>query len=84
MPVLFFNATLGGFATSKPLQVFVPRKLETIEDLVARVNVILKYVDAALDVTHHSETPMPMMVTAGGLHRMLFARGLNSACFDAL
>ena len=78
------EAMSGGFADSKPLQVFGPRTLDTITEPLARIDVVLKDVDTALDVARQSKTPMPMTVTAGELYRMLVARGLGSAEFDAL
>jgi 3-hydroxyisobutyrate dehydrogenase len=78
------DAMTDGFADSKPLQIFGPRMLETVENPVARIGVVLKDVDTALDVARQSETPMPMTATAGELYRTLVARGFGSAEFDVL
>lgn len=78
------EAMAGGFADSKPLQIFGPRMLRAIDEPLARVEVVLKDVDTALDVAHHTTTPMPMTAAAGELYRTLVARGLGGAEFDAL
>jgi 3-hydroxyisobutyrate dehydrogenase-like beta-hydroxyacid dehydrogenase len=58
--------------------------LETVDDPIAQIEVVLKDVDTALDVAHQSRTPMPMTATASEIYRTLVARGFGSAEFDAL
>lgn len=78
------EAMAGGFADSKPLRIFGPRMLRAIDEPIARIEVVLKDVDTALDLARGSATPMPMTATAGEIYRDLVARGLGGGEFDAL
>ena len=69
------KALAGGFADSKPLQIFVPRMVNGFEHVLASSNTMLKDLDTALDLARETETPLPISGLAAQLLRLLAARG---------
>ncbi len=83
-PLALIAAMQGGFADSKPLQIFGPRMLQPVETPLAHIATVLKDVETALDVGQRAEVPLPMTARAGEIYRLLAAAGLGEAEFDAL
>ena len=77
-------AVAGGFADSKPLQIFGPRMLAGVETPIGHLEIVLKDLETALDVGGKAQAPMPMTGAAGALYRHLVARGQGKREFDAL
>jgi 3-hydroxyisobutyrate dehydrogenase len=69
------RALAGGWADSKPLQVFVPRMTSGYDQPIGAAYTMLKDLDTALDLARSSVTPMPVAATAAELYRALGARG---------
>lgn len=77
-------ALAGGWADSKPLQVFVPRMLQVQPHSIGAVSTMLKDIDTVMDVAQACGAPMP--ITAGvqqGL-RSVAAMGLGEAELSAI
>ena len=73
-PARLTEALAGGFADSKPLQLFVPRMAAGIHDPpLGHAYTILKDLDTALDVARETGTPAPMAALASELFRALAA-----------
>jgi 3-hydroxyisobutyrate dehydrogenase len=73
-PALLPEALAGGFADSKPLQLFVPRMAAAIHDPpLGHAYTILKDLDTARDVARENGTPVPMASLAAELFRTLTA-----------
>lgn len=69
------EALAGGFADSKPLQLFVPRMAAGIhEPPLGHAYTMLKDLDAALDLARGTGTPAPMTALAAALFRTLMAQ----------
>lgn len=83
-PLTLIDAMSGGFADSRPLQIFGPRMLQVIDEPLGHVGVVLKDLDTSLDVGRGAKSPMPMTATAGEIYRLLVAEGAGRAEFDAL
>jgi 3-hydroxyisobutyrate dehydrogenase len=71
------EAFAGGFADSKPLQIFLPRMVSGWEAPIGAANLLLKDLDNASDLARASGTPLPMASLARELYRQLAARGLG-------
>ena len=69
------EAFAGGFADSKPLQIFLPRMVSGWEDSIGAVSLLLKDLDTAADLARASGTPLPMASLARELFRQLAAQG---------
>jgi 3-hydroxyisobutyrate dehydrogenase len=69
------EAFAGGFADSKPLQIFVPRMVNGYEDSLGTANTLLKDLDTAADLARVTNTPLPMSSLALQLYRMLASEG---------
>ena len=77
------EALAGGFADSKPLQLFVPRMAAGIHDPpLGHAYTMLKDLDTVIDVSRGTGTPVPMTALAAQLFRMLTVRRGEKA--DAL
>lgn len=73
-PARLPEALAGGFADSKPLQLFVPRMAAALHDPpLGHAYTILKDLDTALDVARETGTPAPMAALASQLFRTLVA-----------
>ena len=71
------QALAGGFADSKPLQVFAPRMVNGYEHNIGGANTMLKDLDTALDLARETGTPLPISGLAAQLYRVLHARGVG-------
>lgn len=71
-----FEALKGGFADSKPFQVFGPRMAaRTFEPSLGDSSVLLKDLDNAAAVAKQCGVPLPMARAAAEQYRQLLARG---------
>jgi len=71
------QALAGGFADSKPLQVFAPRMVNGYEHNIGAANTMLKDLDTAIDLARETGTPLPVSGLAAQLYRVLYARGVG-------
>ncbi len=71
------RALAGGWADSKPLQVFVPRMVEGYDTPIGAISTMLKDLDTALDLAREANAPLPMAGHAQQLLRLMAARGLG-------
>lgn len=78
-PLKLPQALAGGWADSKPLQVFVPRMVEGYQQSIGATSTLLKDLDTALDLARSVERLLPMAAQAQQLMRLLTARGLGEA-----
>ena len=69
------EAFAGGFADSKPLQIFLPRMVSGWQDSIGAANLLLKDLDTAAELARASGTPLPMASLARELFRQLAAQG---------
>jgi 3-hydroxyisobutyrate dehydrogenase len=69
------TAFAGGFADSKPLQIWAPRMVNGWSGSLAAANTYLKDLDTAADLGRASGTPLPMSGLAQQIFRMLAAQG---------
>ncbi|MFN0162355.1 MAG: NAD(P)-dependent oxidoreductase [Burkholderiales bacterium] len=80
------RALAGGFADSKPLQIFVPRMIDRPAQSIGSANTMLKDLDTAVDLARATGTPLPVAGLAAQLLRTLDAQGKGeeemSAIFD--
>jgi 3-hydroxyisobutyrate dehydrogenase len=82
-PARLPEALAGGFADSKPLQLFVPRMAAAIHDPpLGHAYTMLKDLDTVMDVARETGTPVPMVALAAQLFRTLTVKR-GDAC-DAL
>ena len=78
-PALLTRALAGGWADSKPFQVFVPRMVTAPTDAIGAADTMLKDLDTALDLARQTGTPLAMAELAASLMRALVAsRGGDS------
>lgn len=68
-------ALAGGWADSKPLQVFVPRMVDGWDAPIGALSTMLKDVDTAMDLSRQAGSPLPMAALAQQLLRLMAARG---------
>jgi 3-hydroxyisobutyrate dehydrogenase-like beta-hydroxyacid dehydrogenase len=78
------KALQGGWADSKPLQVFVPRMVTPSQPSIGALSTMLKDVDTVMQVAQSSGTPMPVMATVQQQLRAAQAAGLGEAELSAL
>ena len=78
------QALAGGFADSKPLQVFVPRMIDRPVESIGAANTMLKDLDTALDLGRETGTPLPVSGLAAQLLRTLAAQGKGDDELSAL
>lgn len=71
------RALAGGWADSKPLQVFVPRMVGGYDTPIGAISTMLKDLDTALDLAREASAPLPMAAHAQQLLRLMAARGLG-------
>jgi len=69
------EAFAGGFADSKPLQIFAPRMVAGGEEPIGAANLLLKDLDAAAALAKATGTPLPMAGLAREIFRALAAQG---------
>jgi 2-hydroxy-3-oxopropionate reductase len=78
------KALQGGWADSKPLQVFVPRMVTPSQPSIGALSTMLKDVDTVMQVAQSSGAPMPVMATVQQQLRAAHAAGLGEAELSAL
>jgi 3-hydroxyisobutyrate dehydrogenase-like beta-hydroxyacid dehydrogenase len=78
------KALQGGWADSKPLQVFVPRMVTPSQPSIGALSTMLKDVDTVMQVAQSSGAPMPVMATVQQQLRAAQAVGLGEAELSAL
>jgi 2-hydroxy-3-oxopropionate reductase len=78
------KALQGGWADSKPLQVFVPRMVTPSKPSIGALSTMLKDVDTVMQVAQVSGAPMPVMATVQQQLRAAQAAGLGEAELSAL
>jgi 2-hydroxy-3-oxopropionate reductase len=78
------KALQGGWADSKPLQVFVPRMVTPTQPSIGALSTMLKDVDTVMQVAQSSGAPMPVMATVQQQLRAAQAAGLGEAELSAL
>ena len=78
------RALAGGFADSKPLQVFLPRMIDRPAQSIGSANTMLKDLDTALDLARDTGTPLPVSGLAAQLLRTLDAQGKGEEELSAL
>jgi len=69
-------ALKGGFADSKPFQIFAPRMLQAGLAPLGHNDTLWKDVETALQLGRETRVPMPMTGAAAQVFRMMMARGL--------
>jgi 2-hydroxy-3-oxopropionate reductase len=72
-------ALAGGWADSKPLQVFAPRMLASEVEPIGASDTMLKDLDTALSAARAAGVPMPIAGAVTELFRQLQACGLGAA-----
>jgi len=79
----FPEALAGGFADSIPLQLFVPRMVQSIHSPpLGHIATMLKDLDTVIDVARNTSSPVPMAALAAQLFRL--AKSARGADADAL
>ena len=78
------KALAGGFADSKPLQIFVPRMIDRPAESIGAANTMLKDLDTALDLGRETGTPLPVSGLAAQLLRTLAAQGKGEEELSAI
>jgi 3-hydroxyisobutyrate dehydrogenase-like beta-hydroxyacid dehydrogenase len=78
------KALQGGWADSKPLQVFLPRMVTPSQPSIGALSTMLKDVDTVMQVAQSSGAPMPVMATVQQQLRAAQAVGLGEAELSAL
>ena len=78
------KALQGGWADSKPLQVFVPRMVTPTLPSIGALSTMLKDVDTVMQVAQSTGAPMPVMATVQQQLRAAQAAGLGEAELSAL
>jgi 2-hydroxy-3-oxopropionate reductase len=77
-------ALAGGWADSRPLQVFAPRMIEAQATSIGALATMLKDVDTVLDAAGQSGAPMPVLASTQQVLRMAGALGLAEAELSAV
>lgn len=78
------GALAGGWADSKPLQVFAPRMIRTQEQSIGALQTMLKDVDNVLVAARESGAPMPVTGSVQQVLRIAEAMGLGPAELSAV
>ena len=79
------EALAGGFADSRPLQLFVPRMAERrFSPPLGHIHTMLKDLDTATDLARHAGAALPMATTAAELLRLYAATGHDQDCATSL
>ena len=77
-------ALAGGWADSKPLQVFVPRMVTAQSTSIGALSTMLKDVDTVLAAAQNNGAPMPVTASVQQMLRMAGAMGLAQAELSAI
>jgi 2-hydroxy-3-oxopropionate reductase len=78
------EALAGGWADSKPLQVFVPRMLQAQAQSIGALSTMLKDVDTVAGAAQAAGLPMPLTGTVQQVLRIASAMGLGPAELSAV
>ncbi len=78
------TALAGGWADSRPLQVFVPRMIAAQPTSIGALDTMLKDIDTVIATARVSGAPMPMSAQVQQLLRMAQAMGLGEAELSAV
>lgn len=78
------KALTGGWADSKPLQIFIPRMLEAQGHSIGALSTMLKDIDTVMNAAQASGAPMPVTATVQQQLRAAKAAGLGEAELSAL
>lgn len=78
------QALSGGWADSKPLQVFAPRMIEAPADSIGALSTMLKDVDAIAAFAQGSDAPTPVTSAVQQVLRAASAHGLGEAELSAV
>ncbi len=78
------SALAGGWADSKPLQVFVPRMLHPTAQSIGALSTMLKDVDTVIATAQRSGAPMPLTASVQQTLRIAAAMGLAQAELSAV
>ena len=78
------GALAGGWADSKPLQVFAPRMIEAQAQSIGALSTMLKDVDTVLATAQQSGAPMPVTAGVQQMLRVAAAMGLAEAELSAI
>jgi 3-hydroxyisobutyrate dehydrogenase-like beta-hydroxyacid dehydrogenase len=77
-------ALAGGWADSKPLQVFAPRMIEAQAKSIGALSTMLKDIDTVMANAQKSGAPMPVTATVQQMMRVATAMGLAEAELSAI
>ena len=77
-------ALAGGWADSKPLQVFAPRMIDVQPTIIGALSTMLKDIDTVMSNAQLSGTPMPVTANVQQLLRAVSAMGLGQAELSAI
>ena len=83
-PAQLLQALSGGWADSKPFQVFVPRMVQAQAQSIGALSTMLKDVDTIMAVAQGSGASMPMTTQVQALMQEATAMGLGPAELSAL
>jgi 2-hydroxy-3-oxopropionate reductase len=78
------EALAGGWADSKPLQVFVPRMVQAQMPSIGALSTMLKDVDTVAGAAQAAGLPMPLTGTVQQVLRIASAMGLGPAELSAV
>jgi 2-hydroxy-3-oxopropionate reductase len=77
-------ALAGGWADSRPLQVFAPRMIEAQQHSIGALSTMLKDIDTVMANAQKSGAPMPVTATVQQMLRVAAAMGLGEAELSAV
>jgi len=77
-------ALTGGWADSKPFQVFVPRMLQAQSPSIGALSTMLKDVDTIMQTAQDSQAPLPVTASVQQWLRTAQAMGLGQAELSAM
>ena len=77
-------ALAGGWADSKPLQVFAPRMIDVQAQSIGAVSTMLKDIDTVMANAQKSGAPMPVTASVQQMLRVAAAMGLGEAELSAI
>ena len=78
------SALAGGWADSKPLQVFAPRMIRAQAQSIGALSTMLKDVDTVVAAAQKSGAPMPLTAGVQQMLRLASAMGLGEAELSAI
>ncbi len=81
---LLAPALAGGWADSKPLQIFAPRMIDVPTESIGALSTMLKDIDTVMAVAQQSGAPMPLTANIQQTLRLASAMGLGEAELSAI